>query len=126
MLILDTMNSNIYITKILCWLYAVVHFVVHITITKPIIYWCYIYNQLILPYIMTNNMTNIIGHIHNIRDGYIYITIVIQPNIQPTDNYITNYIINLLKPPQEFIRFTANNFLMILTDKDKYSKQNFQ
>ena len=96
MLTLASKNGHIYITNILCWLYAVVHFVVHITITKPIIYWCYIYNQLILPYITTNNMTNIIGHIPNTRDGYIYITIVIQPNIQPTDNYITNYITNYL------------------------------
>ena len=45
---------------------------------------------------MTNNMANIIGHIHKIMDGYIYITIIIQPNIQPTDNYITNYITNHL------------------------------
>ena len=45
---------------------------------------------------MTNNMANIFGHIHKIMDGYICITIIIQPNIQPTNNYTTNYITNHL------------------------------
>ena len=32
------MNGHIYITKISCWLYANIHFVVHMTIAEPIIF----------------------------------------------------------------------------------------
>ena len=61
-------------------------------------------------------MTNFIGHIHTTNDGYIYTTILIQPSIQPTDNYITNNITNHLNiKKNEYI----TNYITNLLDPSK-------
>ena len=59
MLTLASNNGHIDITKILRWLYGFVHYIVDITNTNPIFCMSHIYNQYILRYILTNNMTNI-------------------------------------------------------------------